>query len=86
MRKHNLYNYTTLLFTITIALTFFIFWSNKKREKCSSKKVKEGFTGLRTMYNKTNRGISHFTENTIITIKEHVSRFTRKIGISKIIS
>ena len=49
-------------------------------------KPKEGFTGLRTMYNKTNRGISHFTENTITTIKEHVSRFTRKTGIANLIS
>ena len=41
MRKHNSYNYTTLLFTIAIALITFSFWSNKKREKCSSKNPKK---------------------------------------------
>jgi hypothetical protein len=46
----------------------------------------EGFTGLRSMYHKTNRNISGFIKNVTDGVKEYASRFARKTGISHILS
>jgi hypothetical protein len=91
MKTTKSYNYLFLLFPLllvgfSILFILFILFTILSLPKTTKQVEVEGFTGLRSMYHKTNRNISGFTKNVTDGIKEYASRFARKTGISHILS